>query len=67
MPIRHFLGRDVAFGPDDLKAMGDALSCALAKLQLYDRNDRMVELVARRIIRAASQASATQSSCVRLR
>jgi hypothetical protein len=47
------LGRDVAFGPDDLKAMGDALSCALAKLQLYDRNDRMVELVARRIIRAA--------------
>ena len=55
MPIRQFFGKDVAFGPDDLKAMGEALSCALVKLRLYDRNDRLVELVARRIIRAALQ------------
>ena len=55
MPIRQFFGKDVAFGPNDLKAMGEALSCALAKLRLYDRNDRLVELVARRIIRAALQ------------
>jgi hypothetical protein len=35
--------------------MGEALSCALAQLRLYGRNDRIVELVARRIVRAALQ------------
>ena len=53
MPIRQFFGSDVAFGPDDLKAMGEAFSCALTKLRLYDRKDPIVELVARRIVRAA--------------
>lgn len=33
--------------------MNDAFSCALARLRLYDRNDAIVELVARRIVRAA--------------
>jgi hypothetical protein len=53
MPIRQFFGKDVAFGPDDLKAIGEAFSCALTKLRLYDRTDPIVELVARRIVRAA--------------
>jgi hypothetical protein len=53
MPIREFVGRDAAFGPDDLKAMGDAFTGALNKLGLNDRKDPMVELVARRIVRAA--------------
>jgi hypothetical protein len=53
MPIRQFLGRDAAFGPDDLKAMGDAFSAALHKLGLHDRRDPLVETVARRIVRAA--------------
>ena len=53
MPIRQFFGKDVSFGPDDLKVMGEAFSCALAQLRLYDRNDAIVELVARRIVRAA--------------
>ena len=53
MPIRSFLQNDASFDPDDLKLMGEAFSAALAKLQLYDRNDRLVEQVARRIIRAA--------------
>ena len=53
MPIRHFLGKDVSFGPEDLKAMGEAFNHALTELHLNDRNDAMVELVARRIIRAA--------------
>ena len=53
MPLRQFIGRDASFGPEDLKAMGDAFSNALSKLRLYDRNDPLVELVARKIIRAA--------------
>ena len=53
MPIRNFLGKDVSFGPDDLKAMGEAFTLALSELRLYDRNDAMVEMVARRIVRAA--------------
>ncbi|MBV9428106.1 MAG: hypothetical protein JO084_10310 [Bradyrhizobiaceae bacterium] len=33
--------------------MRDALSAALSKLGLVNRNDAMVEMVARRIVRAA--------------
>ena len=53
MPIREFLQDNRLFVPDDLKVMGDALTGALAKLGLNDRKDPMVEIVARRIIRAA--------------
>jgi len=42
-----------AFRPEDLNAMRDALSAALSKLGLVNRNDAMVEMVARRIVRAA--------------
>ncbi len=52
MPIRSFLANDPSFDPDDLRVMGEAFSAALAKLGLYDRNDALVEAVARRIIRA---------------
>jgi hypothetical protein len=54
MPIREFLhDRATVQSDDDLKIMGDALTAALAKLGLHDRKDPMVEIVARRIIRAA--------------
>jgi hypothetical protein len=53
VPIRQFLGDKGAFGPDDLDAMGKAFSAALNKLSLNDRKDAMVEMVARRIVRAA--------------
>lgn len=53
MPIRHFLGDTRAFGPEDLDAMGKAFSAALNKLGLSTNKDPMVEMVARRIIRAA--------------
>jgi hypothetical protein len=52
VPIGDFVGKGAAFEPDDLKLMGEAFSAALAKLGLYDRNDALVEAVARRIIRA---------------
>ena len=53
MPIREYLGRESSFGPEDLKEIGEAFSAALNKLGLHDRRDPMVEIVARRIIRAA--------------
>jgi hypothetical protein len=53
MPIRQFLGNDAAFGPEDLQVMSAAFSAALAKLKLSVTRDPLVEMVARRIIRAA--------------
>jgi hypothetical protein len=53
VPIRQFLGPDSSFGSDDLKGIGEAFSAALDKLDLKDHSDPMVEMVARRIIRAA--------------
>ena len=53
MPICQYLGTDGSFDPEDLKVMGDAFAAALSKLGLKDRSDPMVEIVARRVIRAA--------------
>jgi hypothetical protein len=53
VPIRQYLRADNPFGAEDLNVVGEALSAALEKLGLKDRNDPMVEIVARRIIRAA--------------
>jgi hypothetical protein len=53
MPIHEFIRDSRAFGPDDLKAMGEAFSAVLAKLGLHDLKDPMTEMVARRIIGAA--------------
>ena len=53
MPIRQYLGTDGSFGPEELKGVEEAFSAALNKLGLKDRSDPMVEIVARRIIRAA--------------
>jgi len=53
VPIRQYLGTDSSFGSEDLKVVGQAFSTALNKLGLHDRRDPMVEIVARRIIRAA--------------
>ena len=66
MPIRQFVGRDVSFGSDDLKAMDKAFSGALVQLGLRDRKDAMVELVARRICARYSMGSAIRSGCVTL-
>jgi len=47
------LGDKRAFGPEDLDAMGMAFSAALNKLGLTANKEPMVEMVARRIVRAA--------------
>ena len=53
MPIRQFLREDRAFGLEDLDAMGEAFTAALAKLGLHDLKDPLTEIIARRIIIAA--------------
>jgi hypothetical protein len=52
MPIRGFLADHSSFDPEDLRVMGEAFAAALARLGLYDRDDALVEAVARRVIRA---------------
>ena len=53
VPIRQYLEADGSFGAEDQNEIGEAFSAALDKLGLNDRSDPMVEMVARRIIRAA--------------
>jgi hypothetical protein len=53
MPLRRFLEPGAVFHPSDLAAMNAAFSMALQKLQLSVRDDPIVELVARNIIRVA--------------
>jgi hypothetical protein len=53
MPIRQYLSDNRSFDPEQLDALTRAFTAALAKLGLKDRDDPMVETVARRIIVAA--------------
>jgi hypothetical protein len=53
VPLSRFLTDDTAFTSDDLTVIGAAFSQALTELGLRDRNDPIVQTVARRIIRAA--------------
>jgi hypothetical protein len=52
MPIRQLLETGDALQPDDLTIMNAAYSAALTKLGLTDRQDPLVEIVGRRIVRA---------------
>jgi hypothetical protein len=52
MPIYRLL-RDHAFGPDDLKIIGDAFEDALRTLRLVNRDDPATEIIARKIIELA--------------
>jgi hypothetical protein len=54
MPIRPFLDRDDAFGPEDIAPMSAAFEAALGKLGLVDRNDpAMTSTIAKLIIEFA--------------
>ena len=61
MPITPFL-REQAFEPEDLKNMGDAFMEARKTLGLKDRDDKLTELVARRIIELAQQGVHTKTA-----
>ena len=53
MPIRPFLDRDDAFGPEDIAKMSAAFEAALHKLGLVDRCDPATMAVAKLIIEFA--------------
>ncbi len=52
MPIYKLL-QSSAFGPEQIKLMGDAYEKTLAALRLIDRSDPVTKLVARKIIEIA--------------
>ena len=53
MPIRPFLDRDDAFGPEDIAPMSAAFEAALGKLGLVDRSDPATTAVVKLIIEFA--------------
>ena len=66
MPIRRYLGAESPFGVEDLQVIGEAFSATLNKLGLHDRSDPMVEMVARRIIRAAMAGERNSTKLVEI-
>jgi hypothetical protein len=54
MPIYRLL-RDHAFGPDEVKILGDAFEDALRTLRLVNRDDPATEIVAKKIIELAQR------------
>ncbi len=47
------LMNEMAFDPDQAKVLSEAYEDTLKKLQLKDRNDRLTELIAKKIIAIA--------------
>jgi hypothetical protein len=63
VPIRPFLDRDDAFGPEDIAPMSAAFEAALGKLGSVDRNDPAITMaIAKLIIEFAKD----RSGCARL-
>ena len=54
MPIYRLL-RDQAFGPEEIKILGDAFEDALRTLRLVNRDDPATEIVAQKIIELAQR------------
>jgi hypothetical protein len=54
MPIYRLL-RDHAFGPEEIKILGDAFEDALRTLRLVNRDDPATEIVAKKIIELAQR------------
>jgi hypothetical protein len=50
VPIRPFLDRDDAFGPEDIAPMSAAFEAALGKLGLVDRNDPAITMAIAKLI-----------------
>ena len=58
MPIRHLLemqADDVAFGPEDMKAIIAGYEAALKRLKVDDRKNPMALLIAKSIIQIAKE------------
>ena len=50
MPINRLLV-DTSLGPEEIGRLNDAFQCALRALSLVDRNDRLTEIVAEKVIK----------------
>ena len=61
MPITAFL-RYQAFEPEMTKAMSSAFTRACADLGLKDRTDRLTEMVAQCIVKAAQRGIRTETA-----
>ncbi len=61
MPITAFL-RDQAFEPEALKTMSNAFTEVCGALGLRDQDDKLTQLVARRIIDLAQQGVRTKTA-----
>jgi hypothetical protein len=61
MPITPFL-RNQAFDPEAIKNMSEAFTEARRTLGLKDRDDKLTELVARRIVELAQQGVETKTA-----
>jgi hypothetical protein len=58
MPIQPLLDREGnVFGPEDINVLTAAFNAALAALQLVDRTDPAVLMVARRVIAIAKEGT----------
>jgi hypothetical protein len=66
MPIRRLLENHV-FGPDEITVLTSAFEDTLRTLRLVDRADPATEIIAKKIIELAQQASAIPSSCANAR
>ena len=60
MPITPYL-RGQAFDPEMIKVMSDAFTEARRTLGLKDRDDKLTELVARRVIELAQRGVTTKT------
>lgn len=54
MPINRLLQKD-AFGPNEIRVLVSAFEDTLRELQLVDRTDPIVEIVAKKIIELAQE------------
>jgi hypothetical protein len=66
VPIRPFLDRDDAFGPEDIAPMSNAFEAALAKLGLVDRSDPATMALAKLIIEFAKVGERDPETAVRV-
>ena len=60
MPIYRLL-RDQAFGPEEIKILGDAFEDALRTLRLVNRDDPATEIVAKKIIELNLQGDSAEN------
>ena len=60
MPINRLL-KDSKLEPEEVERLNRAFSCALRKLRLVDRNDPIVDIIAKKIIDVGATTGAREA------